>query len=372
MVSETTVASRPGFNIDRKMLRYLRQNTTSEAHINTGPRGAGKTLLMTRQIALALIICEWINNLFAPYLGTKIFKSLLRVWSNVPVSIMYVASQDGATWPGANVPKQLSSLKLNMHKLYAFDAEMQWGFVFIDELDQHADRQDWMNGGQKLFMKILVQIRKLHLSMTATIQSLNWINPRLMFQVDTTTACRDASVTGWGQANDLEPGTVTFLYTQDRSGRKTGYTYEESGVTYESQLYGVSLHDLYDTDMVENPWEHYESISVVRRKLIIDPNAQEELESYGADLSVISGILAELEAKGEKRISRPEYFKIAQGKGMVMNKQEALQYMQDVHNVRVYNKTGTVMLDLSHLKNIKAGTIGKRKIKKQEKQEGDE
>jgi hypothetical protein len=349
--------------------RLLREHTSSSVRLNTGPRGAGKSMLMAWMIALALITCEWINNLYAPLIGTKIFKKPLRVWSNLPISFMYQASQDGAIWPGANIPKLLQTLALNMHKLYAFDDEMQWGRVFIDELDQHADRQDWQNGGQKLLMKILVQVRKLHLSLTATVQSLNWINPRFMFQIDTTTGCRDAAVTGWGQANDIEPGTLIFTYTQDRSGRETGYTFEESGETYQAQLYGLPLQGLYDTDFVLNPWEHYESIKIARKQYVLDPNAKEEIEMYQGDVAILESTLAEYVQNGIKKIERPEFFRAAQAKGLTMNKTEAFSYMEDVHNVKKYNSQGYVWLDLTEVKNLQKQSKGQRKPKEKEEAE---
>ncbi len=339
--------------------RVLRENTTSKVHINTGPRGAGKTLLMVRMICLALIICEWINNLYKDYIGTRLLEKPLRVWSNLPITIRYVPSQDGALWPGANRPKKLSTLPLNMHKLMAFDKEMKWGFVFVDELDQHADRQDWMNGGQKLFMKILIQIRKLHLSLTATIQSLNWVNPRLMFQLDTATACRDAAVTAWGQANDLEPGTLTFTYSRDISGRETGYTFEESGEIYQGQLFGLPLHNLYITDTLLNPWESFESVKVKRKQYVLDPNEQNEVARYEDDLQIIEGALTELLDKGVQKIKRADFFNIAQDRGMVMNKAEALSFMEDVHGVRAYGSMGIKHLDLSGAKNIASHRVEK-------------
>lgn len=340
--------------------RILRENTTSKVHLNVGARGAGKTLLMVRMICLALIICEWINNLYGHMIGSKYFMRPLRVWSNVNVTFSYCASQDGATWPGAQIPKVLSTLPLDMHKLFKFDDEMQWGFIFIDELDQNADRQDWQNGGQKLFMKILVQIRKLHLSLTATIQSLGWVNPRLMFQVDTSTLCRDAARTAWGMANDLEPGVVTFTYTQDRSGALTGYTYEESGQVFESQLFGQPLHDLYNTDEVRNPWEQFESVKVNRKRVVIDPFDKNEVESYGDDIKILESLIMEQIKKKELKIRRSQFFRAAQAKGLVMNKSEAEAYLEDVHNVRSYGSAGIVKLDFTNVKSLYAASKGRK------------
>ncbi len=359
---ELTSIFKFGAAVNKQLKRILRENTTSVIYLITGPRGAGKTQLMTNRVALALIICHWINHLFSPIIGSKLLGKPLKVWCNYPVQFWYRASDDGATWEGANIPVLLSTEDLNVKKLYTFDEDMKWGFIFIDELDRIADRQDWQNGGQKLLVTLLVQIRKFHMSLGATIQSPSWVNPRYMFQVDMTIGCRDAAMTAWGQSNGLEPGDLTFLYTQDRSGRFTGYMYEESGKTYEATFNGKHIQEFYETDKEQDPWERYETFSVKRKRFELDPFAKEEIDSYPMDVEVINNMMIDYIKRGELKPTRPEFIKAAQAKGMIMSTSEAVEYMAKEFKVEVYNKSGTFHLDFSHVENLLPGEIKDKKV----------
>jgi hypothetical protein len=303
------------------------------------------------------------NIIFAENIGTPKFKKPLRIWSNYPVEFSYVPAQDGATWPGANKPVILKTEPLDIFKLYAFSPEMSWGFVFIDELDRLADRQDWQNGGQKLLMQILVQIGKRHLSLGATIQTLAWVNPRYMFQVDMTTACRDAAKTSWGMRNGLDPGEMTFLYSQDKSGGTTGFTYEENGRIHEANAYLSEMFKFYNTDEEQDPFAKFDRVSVKKRHLVLDPHAKEENNSYNNDVKILEETIKSYINEGNLKPERAEYIKRAEKMGMVMNTTEAIEYIAEAHNVRKYASTGTIRLDLSKVKNIFGVTKPSKTIK---------
>jgi hypothetical protein len=341
--------------------RLLREWVTTLIHIYHGPRRAGKTQKMTHDIACALIACVWINKLYEHLLGSPQFLQPLKVWSTYPVEFLYRPSSDGATWAGADEPLSLKTFDLDFHKLIAFDPEISWGFIFIDELDQKADRQEWQNGGQPLLMRRLTQVGKSHLSLVATIQSLQWVNPRYMFQVDMTTGCRDAARTGWGKANGLIPGDLTFLYSKDLSGAETGSMYEESGIIYQSQFYGKPIQPFFLTDKIHDPWQRYESIKIARTQYVLDPHAKEEMDEYTDNIPILEDTLIGFIEEGNLKPKRADFFRAAENKGLVMDKSEAVQYICDCHNVKVYGSMGDNRLDLSQFKNLQA-KIPKEKV----------
>jgi len=339
---------RQGSAVDRDN-SLIRKNIKRCVHIITGASGAGKSLLLSQRIALQLITCYWINR----YYQTWHLPRPLTVWSNLDVGVNYRPSLDGALWPGADKAIKLHPLPLNIYKLYTFDEEMKFGFIDIDELDLIADRQDWQNGGQKLLMAIMRQIRKRHLSLAATIQSTSWLNPRFLFHVDMITKCRDSAVTSWGQENGLQDGAVTFLSSTDNSGTETGYMFEENGVVHESQLFGKHLHGIYDTDFEFNPFEHMESISVKKKKLVLDPNAKNEVDHYEGDLAIIEETLNEYLENGSKNVRVKDFFEVVQSKGLVMGRAEVVSYVASAFNVREYPKMGYPHLDFKEAKNLK-------------------
>lgn len=335
------------------MDNFLRKNTSRFIHIITGASGAGKSLLLTNRIIYQECLCYLLNYIYKDDLPQP-----LRVWTNYPVEpFEYIPKDDGALWPDADKPVILTPEPLNIYKLYAFDPEMRWGYLDIDELDQIADRQDWQNGGQKLLMKILRQIRKRHISLVANIQSINWLNPRFYFHIDMETLCRDASFTAWGKMNNVAPGVQTFLYTKDISGFKTGHPYEETGRIYQKKLFGRPLHTMYDTDREFNIWDSMENISIKKRKVEIDPFAREndengEEDNYPQNVKILEETLRECLKQKLDSIKVKDFYEMAVDNGIAISRQEAVGYIENVHNVKQYAKMGYPYLNLKEVKNI--------------------
>jgi hypothetical protein len=347
--------------------------TTSKFQVNHGPRRAGKTLKMTNSLAYYLVVCEWINRVFAHLIGTSKFMKPLQVWSSYPIEFMYRAADDGAKWKGANEPVLLKTLPLDFGKFIQYDPEISWGFLGIDELNKRADRQQWMTGGQPLLMERLVEVGKSHLSCIATVQSLNWINPRFMFQVDVTTLCRDASKTAWGKENNVKAGDLTFLYSKDLSGGETGYSYEESGIIYESHLYGKPTQQLYDTDKIDDPFAHYETYKIIRKRHEIDPNAKETLDDYPYNTETISTVLENFIKNDELKPSWSEFKKECEkssqatfNKPFTMERQEAISYLEDVFEAKSYYKSGYLFLNLTNVTGLQVSPkkSSRKKVKK--------
>lgn len=331
----------------------LREYTDSKIVIYTGPRGAGKTLRMTAKIEQALMWCININHEYKSLIGSREFQQPLKVWSNLPISITYAPSRrDGAKWPGANKIYKLTTLPLNMHDIITFQPHMRWGFIFIDEVDRYVDRQDWQNNFEKLLMRMFVQVRKVHLSLYATIQSFQWVNPRLSFQVDGIVECKDDANTLWGKANKMGRGIIINEALKDISGVFTGQQYHETGEVINAQFFGKPFHNHYDTDLLQDPWEHYETISIKRRRYEIDlndPSGTNNEESY----KMIDRQMELLYGKEFKKIKRSELNRIMINAGVQLPKPEIMKYIEDVWGGRKYNVNGEVLVDLSEARNIK-------------------
>jgi hypothetical protein len=158
------------------------------------------------------------------YYLNKYFGRKLRIFSNYPVGFW-------KTPIGETRSVYFQPEPLNMEALYVFDKELFDCQVYIDEIDQWMDRQEWAAVTQKLINKVTQLIRKRKMSMHGTIQSFEWLNSRLQFQTDIIVRCREAAFSPWGKMNGLRLGEMAFLTWYDNSGIMTGYTYKENPKT---------------------------------------------------------------------------------------------------------------------------------------------
>lgn len=177
----------------------------------TGPRGSLKTLLMTSDMCYHLERAYYQNK----YRGRNI-----KIFSNYPVGFWKVPI-------GETQRHYFKPEPLNMEALYIFDKELSDCQVYIDEIDQWMDRQEWQSVTQRLINKVTQLIRKRKMSLHGTIQSFDWLNNRLQFQTDLIIRCREAAFSPWGKANHLRLGEMAFLTWYDNSGFMTGYTHKE-------------------------------------------------------------------------------------------------------------------------------------------------
>ncbi len=204
----------------------------------TGPRGSGKTLLMT---------CEVTRRLKIAYLKKLLGLQADRIFTNYPVSFRF--------YPGYDLPPaNLESEPLNMEALIVFDKELVQCQVFVDEIDQFMDRQEWMAFSQRMINKVIQLIRKRKMSFWGTIQAFEWLNNRLQWQTDRVITCKDAAFTPWGRERNLAFGEVIFLRAVDKSGRQTGTRFDDSGLVYKSTWpYGKLYWRCYNTDFEFDP-----------------------------------------------------------------------------------------------------------------------
>ena len=260
----------------------------------TGPRGSLKTLLLTRLACNKLRQC-----LYLRYTGIK-----KHVWSNYPIGFFYRSRMDNKVY-------YLKPEPLNMESFYTFDAGLADGWVFIDEIDQWYDRQDWAAITQKLTNAVITQIRKRDLSLYATTQNFNWLNARAQFQTDTLINCREAAFTPWGRQNRLQMGYMSFLTLKDLSGVNTGYQYAENFRTYSTKLtHGERYWDKYDTNFQFDPTETKKKFSLKRDSTIITlgeggykiqsrPDGSEGMSSKAnPDVSIFSHVIEDMRDAG--------------------------------------------------------------------------
>lgn len=265
----------------------------------TGPRGSCKTLFMTAKV------CETLLRSYFLRMTKGVNK---RVWTNYPVGFSIRSPFDGKR-------VRLSPEPLNMEALYTFDDELVYGWVYIDEIDQWYDRQDWQAVTQKLMNKVMTQIRKKRLQLMATLQDISWLNPRGQFQTDINVKCREAAFTPWGRKLSLELGECSFLSFRDKSGVMTGYTYEETGRDYSKMFWGKRFWKYYDTDYQFNPLETATKYKLKAPTKILEiggrPDDADNIdplrsEQKDANFVLISDIVEELRDLGYESLSKPE------------------------------------------------------------------
>ena len=263
-------------------------------NVITGPRGSLKTLLLTMLASRNLLKCFYLR-----YYGiTK------HVWTNYPVGFYHHSVIDNKVY-------YLKPEPLNMESLYTFDAGLAAGWVYIDEIDQWYDRQDWAAVTQKLTNAVITQIRKRELSLAATTQNFQWLNARAQFQTDTLINCREAAFTPWGRKFGLQMGHVSFLTLKDLSGVNTGYQYAENFRTYNTKLlHGERYWDKYDTNFQFDPMETKARYTIKRdaKTLVLGPGGYRvqsdgQLENMNSkqsnpDVPLFSQIMEEFKEQG--------------------------------------------------------------------------
>lgn len=212
--------------------------------VATGPRGSDKTLLLTF-LQCQRLIKAWILN---TYLGGN-----QKIFSNYPVGFWFKppAGNDGENHKAV----YLAPLPFNMDAIYILDQELSDCWVFIDEIDQWADRQEWQAVTQKLLTAAFQLIRKRKMNIVASIQDFKWLNSRLQFQTDIVAKCREAAFSPWGRSQNLDLGEIGYLTWLDKSGVMTGYTSDESGQSVSNMFHGKQFWNCYDTYYQFDPME---------------------------------------------------------------------------------------------------------------------
>ncbi|MFH1925757.1 MAG: hypothetical protein ABIK32_04620 [Chloroflexota bacterium] len=165
----------------------------------TGPRGSGKTTLMT----MYAIKCHWLYN--------------TRLISNYPIECK-LQRLHGA-------PEVVKAEPLDLYKLLCFEDDYSDCLILIDEaadIVSHLASMSWKNRLLNIFIR---QLRKNHNSLFLGSQEFGLIDKSMRWQTDILCECTDASRKyGWPPS---ERGKVILARLYDNSGMWTGESLEE-------------------------------------------------------------------------------------------------------------------------------------------------
>lgn len=184
----------------------------------TGPRGGGKTLLLT-------------------YFGAKQLVSGYPVWSNYKIEFRHNR-------------KRYKAEPLNINALYTFSPEYQDGFILVDEMQYLADALRSSSNANKLMDSFIMQLRKRRLNFLYTAKFMEWVDRRIRYETDVEVSCLDASFTPWGRERGMEKGTTFYLAFKDLSGLMTGVSFYQSGISYPQTFKGKPVHNKYDSNEI--------------------------------------------------------------------------------------------------------------------------
>lgn len=290
--------------------------------IIVGGRGSGKTLMETH------FEIEYMSHAYV----TKLFRELtgrpdayprrkVTIWSNYPVSTLWRPPYGGKLI-------RLEAEKLDIDKLVIWHPMYEDGVVFWDEIDQVADRQDWMATLSKMLTAGIQVMRHRNLSLIATIQSLNWLNARLQWQADIIIKCRDLAFSTWGREQGLAAGEVASATWIDKSGIMTGTPYEENLKTYPLLFFGKRYWNCYET-------RHEFDIMDLKRKYKIKGEVREiDLSERDADeesnIAVIHDTILQLVGEKKTEVYRQEFFQRARSIGFSGDERKIEGYLSDI------------------------------------------
>jgi len=265
--------------------------------VTSGPRGSGKSLLMTG------LACEQLVRTL--YLWER-YGIKRGVWSNYEISFCWQSEITGKIY-------KIEAQPLDMEALYFFDSGLANGWIYIDEIDQWFDRQSWNTTSSKLIHKALTQIRKKQLSVCSTIQDFEWLNARGLFQIDIQIGCREAAFTPWGREHHVKLGEITFLACRDFSGVATGYMYRETERVYDGEFHGKNFWHCYDTNKQYDPVESSTRVVIERpeKKFRLDETGYHAVDGEGdgqnhSELSILRQLRDSLLGSGVRKIATDE------------------------------------------------------------------
>jgi len=210
-------------------------------YVIVGPRGSGKTLLLTH-FSVEKLQHAWAVNKYRELSGKSYAykRHKTKVWSNYPVRCHVKLP----TSPRVTI---LSTIDLDIERLITWQPEFRDGYIIYDEIDQDADRQDWMAQLPKLLVKGIKLMRHRNMSMLSSLQFVDELNIRLYKQADVVIQCRDKAFTGWGREVGLRPGEVMNTTFIDKSGILTGYSFDENHQRYPMEFFGKRYWGAYET-----------------------------------------------------------------------------------------------------------------------------
>lgn len=223
----------------------------------TGPRGGGKSIMMT-------------------YLACHDY--LLRgkpVWSNIPIKVeLALPNREVVT---------AESMPLDPKSFFTLSDELTGGLVCIDELQLYAEARRSQSTKNVLLSYVIMQTRKRGLSFFFTIQQSRWMDNRLQFMADVMMRCRDIAFTPWGFENDITRGNYFSISVEDWSGMLTGRLYSETGESQTFCLWGRPIWGMFNSYDVIDVFEALTPIdlALTRMKISTGSDIDEESKKVG-------------------------------------------------------------------------------------------
>lgn len=246
-----------------------------------GPRGSGKSLLLTK------ICVDWA-------------KTGRRVISNMPIK--------GKVWH-RNKIVEIDTEPFQFVNFIAFDESLYDVLIAWDEINMMMDSSSHRSKVNQIINKLVQQMRHRRLTIAYTTQNFKWVDNRMRFQTDQMIMCKDMSLTPAGRELGLERGERVILSAYDLSGYLTGHPYNPKyDVPSVSCFHSKAAWKYYDTDNMIDPFAGFVDLDILKRKYIVDPNGvmqgsdMDEPEigpepDYG-DMPMVGGMRLDDYAKG--------------------------------------------------------------------------
>ena len=221
-----------------------------------GGRGSGKTLSMSVEAAIQLILGR-------------------RVFSNYPIEVKYRDEGGKVT--------EYRSTPYKMDDLLTFDQELQNAFILLDEANLFLDARRSQSTQNLLISRLITFIRKRQLSILVTTQGWGMLEKRLREQTDLLVECFDLSF----RYPNLKAGAFISQEVTDISGIFTGrplfrgdeYKPKWWQNTRTRILHGMKFWNIYDTNL---EFDIVESMTRYRLEVgekLISMNAGEKAEA---------------------------------------------------------------------------------------------
>ncbi|MBA7636887.1 hypothetical protein ES703_44515 [subsurface metagenome] len=219
----------------------------------TGPRGSGKTLLMT-------------------FMGIIDMKRGHQCVSNY--SIRGKVRRHGKL-------VTVKSLPLDFATLLELNEKLRRCVCCIDEINLWFASTRWMTHGNRIFGIFMQLLRKRQMSLYFTTQNFKWADPNIRWQTDLQIACQDLFHTPQGKEQNVGRGEFIKYVAIDRSGYLTGVPYEMSGAYSIGILDAKPIWDYYDTEHMLDPWEALSKVEIKRPTLTVDLTGREPISDRG-------------------------------------------------------------------------------------------
>ncbi|GAH46232.1 unnamed protein product [marine sediment metagenome] len=216
----------------------------------TGPRGSGKTLLMT-------------------FLGIIDMKRGHQCLANYPIK---------GEVKRRGKPATVESLPLDFETLLELNENLQRCVCCIDEINLWFASTRWMTHGNRIFAIFMQLLRKRQMSLYYTTQNFKWADPTIRWQTDLQIACQDLFHTPQGKEEGVRRGEFIRFIAIDRSGYITGVPYEVSGSYSTGILDAKPIWKYYNTYEALDPWEALSKVELKRPTLTVDLTGKGPIE----------------------------------------------------------------------------------------------